>query len=341
MRLAGQIKAGFYPTPVIVTSMIRSWLRFPNAPFCALDPCAGEGVALAQTVAQTQGVTYGVELDTERSRAARQRLDHVLTGDYRTVRASIAAFSLLWCNPPYDNETTADNGQVERKEHTFLRDTIHYLVAGGTLVYIIPQNRLAPETARMLAYRFEALRAFRFPDEEYGTFNQCVVLGTRRRHGAQDPEAAEALLRFAHRGGGAEALTTRPSGEPSYAIPPGDPVKIFAGGVIDPETLLDELPGSRLWARARELTGITYTQAAGQPPVLLHRGHLALLLAAGEIDGPLGTGTSRHVVRGIVQKHVTVTEEEDDKGGITRRETESLQILVRTVDTGGTIRALE
>jgi predicted RNA methylase len=99
MRL--QIKTGFYPTPPAVTDLIRTWLHFPDAPFAALDPCAGEGIALAQSLVSTAGIGYGVELDHERAWEARKHLAHVLTGDWRTVRASVAAFSLCWCNPPF------------------------------------------------------------------------------------------------------------------------------------------------------------------------------------------------------------------------------------------------
>ena len=341
MRLAGQIKTGYYPTPPAVTDLVRSWLRFPGASFAALDPCAGEGIALAQTLDGTQGVGYGVELDRERAREARQRLDHVLTGDYRTMRASIAAFSLCWCNPPYDDETGEEGGRAERKEHAWLRDVVHYLKPGGVLGYILPQQRLSPETARLLAYRFEGLRAFRFPDDTYGDFGQCVVLGVKRKAGAHDPESEQALLHFARQGQAAAALAPRPEGEPPFEVPASGPVKLFSGGVINPEALLAELPASRLWARARELTGAARARQAGRPPVLLHRGHLALLLAAGEIDGAVGTGESRHVVRGTVRKHTSVSEEEDDEGNVTRREVESLRILVRTIALDGAIRTLE
>ena len=101
MRSAGQIKMGYYATPARVVAMVRALLRFPDEPFSALDPCAGEGLALAQLLAGTTGLGYGIELDRDRARAARARLAHVITGDYRTVRASVAAFSLLWLNPPY------------------------------------------------------------------------------------------------------------------------------------------------------------------------------------------------------------------------------------------------
>ncbi len=341
MRLVGQIKAGFYPTPPTVTQLVRTWLRFSDKPFAALDPCAGEGVALAQVLAGTGGIGYGMELDRVRARDARTRLAHVLTGDWGTGRASVAAFSLCWCNPPCDDETGDDGGRAERKEHAWLRDVVHYLKPGGVLVYILPQQRLYVETARLLAYRFEGLRAFRFPDGEYRAFGQCVILGTKRKSGMHDPEAEQAMLAFATQGEAAPALAPRPHGEPAVEVPVGGPVKLFAGGVIDPEALLAELPASRLWARARELTGTARARPAGRPPVLLHRGHLALLLAAGEIDGALGAGDSRHVVRGTVRKYTSVSEEEDDQGNVVRREVESLPILVRTLALDGTVRTLE
>jgi hypothetical protein len=240
----------------------------------------------------------------------------------------------------YD-ETAADGGRAERKEHAWLRDVIPHLKPSGVLVYIVPHQRLYPETARLLAYRFAGLRAFRFPDDTYGAFGQCVVLGSKRPSGAHDPEAVEGLLAFARQGEAAPALAARPENEPPFEVPAGGPVKLFAGGVIDPEALLAELPASRLWTRARELTGSARARQAGRPPLLLHRGHLALLLAAGEIDGAVGAGKSRHVVRGTVRKHVDVVEEEDDEGNVTRREVESLRILVRTLALDGTIRTLE
>jgi hypothetical protein len=341
VRLAGQIKLGYYPTPTTVTALVRSWLRFPDGPFAALDPCAGEGIALAQTLDGTRGAGYGIELDPERARAARTRLQRVITGDYKSLRASIAAFSLLWLNPPYDDEAGEESTRGERKEHAFLRDSIHYLQPGGVLVYIVPQQRLYQDTVRLLGNRFERLRAFRFPDDTYGDFGQCVVLGIKRRHGEHDPATVEHLLEFARSGPAAPPLTARPPSEESYLLPPGTEPKLFRGGAIDPEELAADVAASPLWARAEALTGGRRARQAGRPPVLLHRGHLALLLASGEIDGPVGAGPSRHVVRGSVRKHVTVTEEEDEEGNVTRRETESLRVVIRTVDASGAIRTIE
>ena len=48
MRLAAQSKMGFYPTPDKVTSIIARYLkREKDGIIRVLDPCAGEGEAIA------------------------------------------------------------------------------------------------------------------------------------------------------------------------------------------------------------------------------------------------------------------------------------------------------
>ncbi len=58
MRLEGQTKMGYYPTPGVALSLLPSWLSVPEAGPSArfasghslrryLDPCCGKGEALA------------------------------------------------------------------------------------------------------------------------------------------------------------------------------------------------------------------------------------------------------------------------------------------------------
>lgn len=96
MRLEGHMKCGFYPTPPDVTARLRRLVNFPEEPFSALDPCAGEGVALAELVKGSGAVTYGIELDRHRSSRAKSRLDHVIRGDY--FRSKIAHRSSIGTN---------------------------------------------------------------------------------------------------------------------------------------------------------------------------------------------------------------------------------------------------
>jgi type I restriction-modification system DNA methylase subunit len=53
MRLAGQEKMGYYPTPASLLDAIASYLSADSAGPCrVLDPCCGEGEALAHIAAE-------------------------------------------------------------------------------------------------------------------------------------------------------------------------------------------------------------------------------------------------------------------------------------------------
>ena len=147
-----------------------------------LDPCCGEGDALAGLVAGTSAITYGVELDHQRAEESKSRLHHVLRCGIEETRIQHRSCSLLLLNPPYDELTLEEeaNAKTERQERAFLRMTVPYLIPGGVLVYIIPQNRLDKAIARLLASRFEHIHVLRFPDPEYADFRQIVVFGVRK-----------------------------------------------------------------------------------------------------------------------------------------------------------------
>ena len=71
-RLESKIKAGFYALPESVTDIILSWLTAPQSGR-VYDPCAGEGVALAEMAEELDLEPYGAEIHSERAASARQR----------------------------------------------------------------------------------------------------------------------------------------------------------------------------------------------------------------------------------------------------------------------------
>ena len=80
--------------------------------------------------------------------------------------------------------------------------TVPYLIPGGVLVYIIPQNRLDKAIARLLASRFEHIHVLRFPDPEYGDFRQIVVFGVKKANNTLDEQEALRLQKYSEDGSG-------------------------------------------------------------------------------------------------------------------------------------------
>ena len=110
------------------------------------------------------GVTahrYGIEIDANRAEQARALGIETVQANAMDVRCPPEAVSLLYLNPPYDWESGESNNQ--RLELVFLEHSYRWLKAGGVLLFVIPQLRLA-KCARLLSEHFTDLRVFRLTE---------------------------------------------------------------------------------------------------------------------------------------------------------------------------------
>jgi 16S rRNA G966 N2-methylase RsmD len=337
MRLAAQAKMGYYPTPPSVVSLISEMLaRNGKGNIRILDPCAGEGTALNQIGGMLGAETYGIELDKERGDIAKENLTRCLITDYQATRISNQAFSLLYLNPPYDwairdDEVTAS----ERYERTFLRNTVRYLIAGGVLVYLIPQRRLDKTIAKVIAYRFKDVRVFRFPEQEYKSYRQIVLFGVLKKRAEEDDDLARYLTEIGH----CKAIVPfLGRSECKYIIPTSPSVKNFTFRTtrIDPSELEIEVKTYGLREKINRLVKPLTLSERIKPIMPLRQGHLAQLLACGMMNGVVFDIDGRNplVVKGITRKEVdTRTEYEDGKEKII--ETDKIVITINTIDEHG------
>ena len=63
-RPIARLKLGYYPLPFEEAQNIRS-LLVSEAPYAAMDPCAGDGTALLELAKYTDAHLAGIELDSE------------------------------------------------------------------------------------------------------------------------------------------------------------------------------------------------------------------------------------------------------------------------------------
>lgn len=328
---------GYYPTPPVVVERVRRMLEFPSEPVPVLDPCCGCGRALAGLVEGTSAVTYGVELDFSRADEARGRLKRVLKGAFEETRISQAAFAACLLNPPYDWEASGEGEREERKELTFLRRTVPHLAPGAVLVYVVIPSRVEVRVARLLVSWFSDLRAWRFPDPEYGEFGQAVVVGVKRRAACLDEGEAGRLLALLS---GELPVLPEDAGV-LYRVPrvPAE-VPVFRGGQVDPAELEAALSSSPVWVRVRRLVGERDAVCQARPPVPLHLGHIGLLLASGALDGVVGEGDEAHLVRGRVVREVVTEEEEAEDGSVVKTERHVYRVAVNVLLPDGRLLEL-
>lgn len=332
MRLAAQVKGGFYPAHEEAVAHAASFLQPPTGePFNILDPCAGEGAALRQLselLACPLPLNYAIELDESRAATLQATMPdaHVLApADFFGCRASFGSFSFIWLNPPFDYSYGGRRVEVQ-----FLWRATEWLLPGGVMALVCPEDVVEEHShARQhLARHYQQIRVVPFP-ENHRPFNEVVVFGHKRSRPDADRtgtlsswDAAQAPSDF------------------RYQIPPGAGPRRFEKTEPTEPELQRMLAGSPL--RSHLIAPPETTVPS--PPLPLGIGHVALLLASGHLDGVVQPeGKLPHVVRGTSRKSSFISDVSDtdnDDGSTTTRTTisERIDLVIRTVDCSGRIR---
>jgi hypothetical protein len=373
MRLAGQVKQGYFPAPPSAIAGILKHLKVPDPPpdekfkvddINVLDPCAGEAKALVQ-IAEGLGVSSGhvfaIELNASRAaRIAEAYPDVRLLGpcSFEATRITRHSFSLVYLNPPFDDEF----GGGGREEVTFLRQTVDLLVPGGILVLVCPVTQIfgASRMCELLDTWMDQLELYLFPDD-CRSYRECVVFGRRRKTAlTNDLIFTEGILtsRGIRRCSAAPIASLARLGEPQFArwrfaepdsasrktehdvweLPFSIAPKRFQKTALTEEELERELARSPLYdaLRQRVLSPIK------RPPLSLNKGHTSLLLMTGILDGYVPSSPP-HVVRGLTSKvqklHRTECYETPSGDAVTKQVfSESPMPIVRAVWSDGIIR---
>jgi predicted RNA methylase len=254
--------------------LIRSCRNFPEDSFSALDPCAGEGRAMAVITASSQAVRYGIELDSYRAEAATKVLDHVIHGDALSAHARIESFGLAYCNPPFDAEFGESGNQ--RFEVLFLSHFARWLVAGGVLIYVLPAQQLAG-CAHVLASHFRDVQVFRLESPECVLYGQVVVFAIarsrRERDRTRDSEISfcrNRLVSTAHQHDMLPVLSER---RVELRVPPTGPAEVsYAGLPFD--TIEDLLPSSSAYRQVAQMLDPQPILLSTRPVTPLHKGQI-------------------------------------------------------------------
>jgi SAM-dependent methyltransferase len=322
------------PTPEDVLLRVRRMLYVPDGCIC-LDPCCGTGKALAELA--PNGMRYGVELDVARAKSAQGTMTRVVAGDIQGARISHESFGLMLLNPPYDDSTEG------RLENVFLRRCTPYLVGGGVLVFIIKDERY-DSVAHYLARNYEVLGHWRFPPDFYRgsqlAYGQTLLLARRlpgRVVSVDHREFWHETLQLDERSHHVGDDLPTEWMQSRFQVPVGRRPVFFSGSQLNESDVMEMLKSSDVPRGYAPRNVIN----CGQPLMPLKRGHVALTLASGLVNGCYGHGDLRHVARGVVVREETTSVEIDETpDGNTvalHKTTNSFVIRVRALLADGTI----
>lgn len=335
MRLTSRLKADYRPLPLQAFGLLHKRLKFTlptdDSPrhYPVIDPCAGEGNALAalmKALHLPETMAHSIELDVGRGEQLRQTLptaEVVAPCSVFDARIPFASYSLLYLNPPMDQQTRG-----VRIEEEFLAATYECLVPGGVLLMACSSELVKGDVFReIIAKRFESVAVIPF-EPEYRKVSEVMVIGTRRQRDTF------------HTASYTSSTMVRPGH--MWAIPPARPPHPIVKTFPTEEEVLKLLASSP----ANKLLEHKSQQSMNRPPLALGIGHLALLLSAGHLDGIVcPEGEEPHVVRGVAKKVEEETENEtiiDGKKVITKKTfTERIKLVVRVARTNGDILTIQ
>jgi hypothetical protein len=107
------VKNGYFPTDEPTLERALNALMPSDGPMCILDPCAGEGVAIAEAahaLGREQAKAFAVEFDAERTPCPRPGRS-LLHADLMDTMISKQR-SGCWLNPPYGDLSKDVNGNI-------------------------------------------------------------------------------------------------------------------------------------------------------------------------------------------------------------------------------------
>src|SRR3974390_56194 len=270
-RLISRLKLGYHPLPIEEAQDIRA-LLVPSGPYAAIDPCVGDGTALIEITKERGAHLSGIELDADRAAAAAEKGIATVHGSTFECRVLAETCSLLYLNPPYDNEFGPHSNK--RMELVFLEHCFRWVISDGVLVFVVPAPAVGT-CARLLAAQFDRLTVFGLQHPESVRFNQVVVFGRRKKaHLRGEPEGAEDLLRIAYKPQLLPVLSQEVSER--YAIPPLPPAAITYTG-LPLDEIEDALQRSVAMQNACGILVRKQQKMTGRPVTPLHKGHVGTI----------------------------------------------------------------
>lgn len=284
-RLESKQIMGYLPIDEEHHAAIISLVAPTTPAYKVLDPFAGEGDFLEAAAKHWHITPYANELDGERANKciARFGAKQAVRSDALRLRASNAAFSCLWVNPPYDHDKAASGSK--RVEFAMLRHSWKWALDGALVLWAIYVQHLTEEAMTFLAKNSRRVDVWALSGKHLGEYDQIIVAAIKGRQ--PDPDGLYEDMRQQK----AHPLPLSVQDEPVYTLPAPTAGRrfTFAPDLIDAERglLLVEAAGAWQSQAFQSLLDVPAPPRQIEPVVAPRPGHMALVLAAGVANGAI------------------------------------------------------
>ncbi len=351
-------KNGYFPTDEKTMAGIIARLGFDaegnknkQGVVRLLDPCCGEGTALAECKnhlsnylgsAKNKIETVGIEIDKERAYHAKSMsiLDTIAHGNLNNCHMPARQFGLLFLNPPYgrmlsDNNGLSDKSSASRYEVMFYENTNKLLQFGGVMVLIIPHYSFDKKLANMVASHFKNVSLFAAPEQR---FKQIVLFGVRQKAATPNRAIVNLLLKAATDISILPVLNDDAAKEASYYAIPLSTTELKIRQIeLDTDQLFEQLQNKKsLWNSFSSYFS-SINANVYRPLNRLSDWHVGLSLAAGKISGKVVSNDGRCLfVKGntFKDKRTTVKQHLKESGEMTetRTQTDIFVPVIKAID---------
>ncbi|CAC9464001.1 FIG023873: Plasmid related protein [uncultured Gammaproteobacteria bacterium] len=354
-------KNGYFPTDEKTTEGILSRLVFDvkknkgkQGVVRMLDPCCGEGVALAEcseyldtnftSRANIKIETVGIEIDEERAYHAKSmsKLDTIVHGNLNDCYIAQRQFGLLFLNPPYgdilaDKANLSEYSGRDRYEAMFYENTNKLLQFGGVLVFIVPNTCLSEKLSRMIASHFDQVTVYASSEQR---FKQVVIFGIRCKSKPADKIVVTKLINAAQDITTLDTLTDQPNLDKEscfYRLPLSFGALKLNQIEIDAKQLSNEVAnisgGNSLWDNFKTHFN-SVNKNTYRPLRKMSEWHLSLALAAGQVSGVVESKDGRLLLvkgRTFKEKKETIETQVNEVSGNISEKRISTDVFVPSI----------
>lgn len=282
-RLESKQIMGYLPIEDKHYESIFSLVAPATPAYKLLDPFAGEGEFLEAAAKKWNIMPYANELDGERAAKCIERFGpkQAVRSDALRLRASNAAFSCLWVNPPYDHDKAATGNK--RVEFAMLRHSWKWAMDGGLVLWAIYISHLTEEAMAFLAKNSRRVDVWALHGKHLNQYDQIVVAAVAGHQPDPNKLYQDILSQKAN------PLPLTLQDDPVYTVPAPTAGRrfTFAPDMIDAQRglLLVEELGAWQSQAFQALLDVPPPPEQIEPVVAPRPGHMALVLAAGIANG--------------------------------------------------------